>query len=293
MNMKKIAITTDTNSGMMPGDNADQGVFVLPMPFVIDGECLLESVTLSREDFYSKLVGGSKVTTAQPSVGEVAEFWTNILKDYDEIVHIPTSSILSNAYSTAKALAEDPEYAGKVHLVNNRRISTALKSSVFDAVTLRDQGKSATEIVETLEKMYADYSIYLSIETMEYLKRGGRVSPTVAAIGSILKLRPILQLKGEGLEKFGMPRTVVKAKELIKAAIAKDFQEKYKDAIEKGEMRICLVYGENPTDGENIRPEIEKAFPNVPIMWCDPMSLSVACHTGPNTFAITYMRVIR
>lgn len=289
--MSKIAITTDTNSGMIPHQNEDQGVFVLPMPFVIDGECLLETVDLSREGFYEKLIAGSKVSTSQPSTADVAEFWNNILKEYDEIVHIPTSSCLSASCATAQALSK--EFNGKVHVVDNHRISVALKSSVFNAVTLREQGKTPEEIKAILEEQHTDYVVYFSLESMEYLKRGGRISPAVAAIGSMLKLRPVLQLKGEKLEKFSMPRTLVKAKDIMKNAILNDLNGKFKEYTKKGEMRICIAHAENKQDAEAFKEEMEKDFPNIPVLYCDPISLSIGCHTGPATIAVGCMRVIQ
>lgn len=290
-NLKKIAITTDTNSGMLPHENESEGIFVLPMPFVIDSVSLLESVDITREEFYQKLLSGSKVSTSQPSVTDVTEFWSKILEEYDEIVHIPTSSYLSNSCATAQALAKD--FNGKVTVVDNHRISVSLKSSVFDAAKLRDSGKTSAEIAQYLESTAADYSIYFSLESMEYLKRGGRVSPAVAAIGSILKLRPILHLGGEKLDKFALPRTLVKAKELMKSAIAKDLSEKFQKYSDNGEMRLVVVHGENKEDAESFQAEVEKLFPNIPFLWCDPMSLSIACHTGPGTIAVGCIRVVK
>ncbi len=288
--MKKIAITTDTNSGMIPGGYNDIGVFVLPMPFIIDDECLLEGVELSSADFYEKLIGGSTVSTSQPSVTDVTEFWTEILKEYDEIIHIPTSSLLSNSFATAQAQAKN--FDGKIHMVDNKRISLPLKSSVFDAVRLRDKGKGAEEIVQALMEQASDYFVYFSLENMEYLKKGGRISPAVAAIGSILKLRPILRLKGEGLEKFATPRSQLKAKSIMVDAVKADLVENYKGALEKGEMRLGIVYAENKEEAEHFQEEIQNLFPNIPFLSNDPMSLSIACHTGPATLAICCIRVM-
>lgn len=290
-NLKKIAITTDTNSGMLPHENEDQGIFVLPMPFVIDSVSLLESVDITREEFYQKLLSGSKVSTSQPSVTDVTEFWNKILEEYDEIVHIPTSSHLSNSCSTAQALSK--EFDGKVTVVDNHRISVSLKSSVFDAVKLRDSGKTSAEIAKYLEDTGSDYCIYFSLESMEYLKRGGRISPAAAAIGSILKLRPVLHLGGETLDKFALPRTLVKAKDIMKNAIAKDLSEKFKKYVDDGEMRLVVVHGENKEDAEIFQAEIQKLFPSVPFLWDDPMSLSISCHTGPGTLAVGCIRVVK
>ncbi len=291
--MKRIAITTDTNSGMIPNETDEQGIFVLPMPFVIDGTSLLESVELSRENFYDKLISDANISTSQPSVTEVSEFWQDILKNYDEIVHIPTSSVLSNSCSTAMAIAKQDEFAGKVFVVDNRRISIALKSSVLDAAKLREQEKSSEEIKAYLENTASDYSIYLSIENMKYLKKGGRVSPAVAAIGSMLKLRPVLHLGGDKLEKFAIPRTLLKAKETIINAIHKDLTTHFKDALANGEMKLCMAYANNPDDAKTFQAEVEKRFPNVCVLCNDPISLSIACHTGPATIALGCIRVVK
>ena len=291
--MKKIAITTDTNSGMIPNETDEQGIFVLPMPFVIDGTSLLESVELSRENFYDKLISDANISTSQPSVSEVSEFWLDILKNYDEIVHIPTSSVLSNSCSTAMAIAKQDEFAGKVFVVDNRRISIALKSSVLDAAKLREQEKSSEEIKAYLENTASDYSIYLSIENMKYLKKGGRVSPAVAAIGSMLKLRPVLHLGGDKLEKFAIPRTLLKAKETIINAVHKDLTTHFKDALANGEMKLCMAYANNPDDAKTFQTEVEKRFPNVCVLCNDPISLSIACHTGPATIALGCIRVVK
>ncbi len=287
---KKIAVTTDTNSGLMPRQYDDKGLFVLPMPFVIEGESMLESVTLSRENFYVSLKADKNISTSQPSVTEVTDFWSEILKEYDQIVHIPTSSLLSNACSTAQTLAKD--FEDKVFVVDNLRISEPLKQSAFDAVKLRDSGKTAEEIKAYLESTAGDYELFVSLDSMKYLKKGGRISPAVATIGSMLKLRPVLKLANGKLEKFAIPRTMQKASELIKTAIATDLKEKYKEYVEKGEMRICLVYGEDAKDTDALKTELEKLFPSVPVLDNAPMSLSIACHVGPNVIALGLIRVV-
>ncbi len=292
MNQMKIAITTDTNSGMMPGESEAQSIFVLPMPFIIDNEVLLESVDLSREDFYEKLKAKANITTSQPSVGEVSEFWRNILKDYDQIVHIPTSSNLSNSYSTAVSLAKDEEFDGKVFVVNNLRMSVCLKSSAYDAAKLRDKGMSAEEIRSELEAHAKEYSLFISLETMEYLKRGGRITPAAAAIGSLLKLRPVLRLVGGKLDKFAVPRTLQKAKDAVIAAVKEDLAGEYKEAVEKGEVRLVVAYNENREAALAWEEELKKLFPNIPFLSCDEMSLSIACHTGPGSLAFGIIRVL-
>lgn len=290
MDAKRIAITTDTNSGMFPGEMKEQGVFVLPMPFIIDGVSMLESVELSRDYFYEKLKSDSNISTSQPSTAEVSDFWTGILKDYDEIVHIPTSSLLSNSCATAQALAKD--FNGKVRVVDNLRISAPLKTSVFDAVKLRDEGKDTEEIAKILEDSACEYSVYVSTESIHYLKKGGRISAAAAAIGSILKLRPVLHLFAGKLEKHATPRTEQKSIEIMLNAIQSDLTERFKEFTDKGEMRIEVVYGEDKNATLPLLEEIQKRFPNIPVILNDPMSLSVACHTGPGSMAICCTRAL-
>ena len=288
---KKIAIVTDTNSGMLPHEGDEKEIFVLPMPFVVDGEPKLDGVDLSREDFYKSQRQNAAITTSQPSVGEVSEFWRNILANYDEIVHIPTSSELSASFATAKNLAQDPEFAGKVFVVDNHRISIALKRSAYDAAALRAKGFSSEEIRNELEARQAEYSLYFSLESMEYLKRGGRISPAVAAIGQMLKLRPVLRVMNGKLEKFALPRTLQKAKDTMKTAIQKDLAEKFK-GVPTEELELYLVHGETTTETDGFMEELNKALPEFECKGNEMMSLSVSCHTGPGTFAVALLRVI-
>lgn len=290
--MSKIAITTDTNSGMLPHEADNIGLFVLPMPFVINGEPKLDGIDLTREEFYTHLKGKSAITTSQPSVVEVSDFWKEILKEYDQIVHIPTSSNLSAACSTAQNLAKEKEFAGKVFVVDNGKISIILKRSAYDAVALRDQGKTAQEIVDTLMSLKDEHSLYFSLESMEYLKRGGRISPAVAAIGSMLKLRPVLRVYQGKLEKFSTPRTIQKAKDIMKTAIQKDLVEKFAN-VPRDELKLYMVHGENTQETENLKEELAKLFPDIELVSDDPMSLSVACHTGPGTFAICVCKIVK
>ena len=289
--LKKIAITTDTNSGMIPYAMDADGVFVLPMPFIIDGEVHLEYVDLSAETFYEKLCSDANISTSQPSVTEVTEFWTKILQEYDEIVHIPTSAELSASLATATALAKD--FAGKVFVVDNHRISVSLKTSVYDAITLRNQGKSAREIKDVLEQTCYDYSLYFSLESMKYLKKGGRITPAAAAIGGILKLRPVLLLNGGQLGKFALPRTLAKAKETMINAVLDDLNGKFKEFFDKGEMKLCIAHANNPQDAELLKAEVQKRIPNLEIVFTDAISLSIACHTGPGALVLACMHVVK
>ncbi|MBE7068711.1 MAG: DegV family protein [Clostridiales bacterium] len=287
----RIAITTDSNSGILPNEYEEQGVFVLPMPFLVNGSSYFENVNLSQADFYTLLNADAKVSTSQPSVGELTEFWTELLKDYEELIHIPMSSGLSEACSSAKRLAT--EFNGKVTVVDNRRISVSLKRSVLDAVFLRDEGKTATEIKKYLEETASDSSIYIAVDTMKYLKKGGRVTTAAATIGTILKIKPVLAIKGEKLDKFALPRNIVKAKETMKNAIKNDLDTQFAKFVERGEMEIYVAHTNDEEGAKAFVEELQKFFPNVPVKEYAPLPLSVACHIGPNALAVACARVLK
>lgn len=291
LNIMKVAIATDSNSGITQTAGKELGVFVLPMPFLIDGESYYEDINLSQAEFYEKLRGDANVSTSQPIVGELLAFWDNILKEYDELVYIPMSSGLSQSCSTAQVLSQD--YGGKVHVVDNHRISVTQRLSVYDAMKLAERGKSAAEIKEYLEKTQSDSDIFIMVDTMKYLKKGGRVTPAAAAIGSLLKLKPVLQIQGEKLDKFALARTLSKAKDAMIDAIKNDLYGRFYEYTQKGEMIISFAHTENETEIEKFREEVEHMFPDIPISLVDPLSLSVSCHIGPGAIAITCTRVIK
>lgn len=289
--LKKIAVTTDSNSGILPEELKAEGVFVLPMPFLIDGEPYYENVNLTQEEFYTLLDKQASVSTSQPSPGELTEFWTGILKEYDEIVHIPMSSGLSQSCASAELLAQD--FEGKVHVVDNRRISVTLKESIFNALALREQGKSAAEIKEYLVDTAGDSSIYIAVDTMKYLKKGGRVTPAAAMIGSILKIKPVLQIQGAKLDRFALAKSISKAKELMKNAMKNDLATRFASLVENGEIGLSVAHTHNLAEAERFREEIKAQFPNVPIRFCDALSLSVSCHIGPGALAIAASRIVK
>lgn len=289
----KIAITTDSNSGILMNEGKERGIFVLPMPFLINGECYFENVNLSQEEFYAKLGDNAEVSTSQPSVGELTDFWSALLKSYDKLLHIPMSSSLSQSCASAIALAASEEFAGKVVVVDNRRISVTMKQSVYDAATLRDQGKSAEEIKEYLEETAACSSIYIAVDTMKYLKKGGRVTPAAAMIGSILKLKPILQIHGGKLDKYALVRGSLKAKDTMKAAMKKDLETELAEYVENGELALYVAHTNNAAEAEAFANELKSAFPNIPVTYCDPLSLSVSCHIGPGALAVACARFVK
>ena len=289
--IKKIAITTDSNSGILPEEYKDKGVFVLPMPFLIDGEPYFENVNLTQYGFYQLLENNANVSTSQPSVGELTDFWTDVLKEYDEIVHIPMSSGLSKSCENASRLAED--FEGRVFVVDNRRISVTLKQSVVDATVLRDGGMSASEIKEYLESHAADSSIYIAVDTMKYLKKGGRVTPAAAAIATVLKIKPVLSIRGEKLDKYALTRTPQKAKDAMKLAMKKDMETTFASFVDNGEMVLYVAHTNSPEEAEKFAAEVRAFFPNIPVTFCDPLSLSVSCHIGPGALAIACARVAK
>ena len=287
---KKIAIVTDSNSGIMPQD-APEGVFVVPMPFLVNGDCYFENVTLSQTEFYELLEQNANVSTSQPSLGDLEEIWTNVLKEYDELVYIPMTSGLSQSCAAAQNLSKD--FDGKVFVADNHRISATMKESVYDALKLAKQGKTGAEIKEYLEKTGLDASIYIAVDTMKYLKKGGRVTPAAAMIGSILKIKPVLQIQGEKLDKYALARGSAKAKEIIKNAIKNDLETVYAEYAKNGEMSIHVAHTANEENAKQLVEELKEMFPNLPFHFCDPLALSIACHTGPGALGAGCVRFIK
>lgn len=289
--MAKVKIVTDSNSGITQAEAKELGVFVIPMPFLINGEEYFEDINLTQEEFYVHLKGDAAVSTSQPAIGAVTDFWDELLKDGSEIVHIPMSSGLSESCHTAENLAKD--YGGRVQVVDNQRISITQKQSVYDAIALAGQGKSAAEIKEILLKTKFDSSIYISLDTLKYLKKGGRLTPAAALIGTILKIKPVLQIQGEKLDAFKKVNTLRKAKEVMIAAIRNDFDTRFKSLVESGEMQLSVAHTANDAEAEAFKQELAATFPNVPICFCDPLSLSVSCHIGPGALAVAASRIVK
>lgn len=281
--LKKVAIVTDSNSGITQSMAKDYGVFVLPMPFHINGKTFYEDITLSQDEFYEYLKGDADISTSQPSPGDVTDLWDKLLTSYDEIIHIPMSSGLSGSCQTAMMLAED--YENKVWVVNNQRISTTMKSSVLDAKAMADKGLSAEEIHKRLTDTKFDSSIYIMLDTLKYLKKGGRITPAAAALATLLKIKPVLQIQGEKLDAFAKCRTVKKGRSTMLDAAIKDSAERF-GGIDN--VRLTVVHTENLDAAIEFRKELTQAFPvteeDIPI---DVLSLSVACHIGPGCLAVT------
>ncbi len=285
----KIAIVTDSNSGITQAEAKKLGIFVLPMPFMIDGQDYYEDINLTQREFYEKLKDGSDISTSQPSPESVTGLWDKILENYDAIVHIPMSSGLSGSCQTAKMLSED--YEGKVEVVNNQRISVTQRQSVMDAKEMAENGKSAEEIRQYLEDTKFDSSIYIMLDTLKYLKKGGRITPAAAALGTLLKLKPVLQIQGEKLDAFSKARTVKQAKSVMMTAIARDMENRFGDKTGKN-IHLFIAHTENEGAAQELKEELKSLFPETGEIHIDPLSLSVSCHIGPGALAIACTKAI-
>lgn len=281
--MEKIAIVTDSNSGITQEEGRRLGVSVLPMPFYINDVMYLEGITLTQEEFYEKLKNDEAISTSQPSPAEVCGLWDNLLKEYDEVVHIPMSSGLSASCETAMALARD--YDGRVQVVDNQRISFTQRQSVLDALVLCEAGRTAAEIKEKLEEEKMESSIYITLETLKYLKKGGRITPAAAAIGTVLNLKPVLQIQGEKLDAYAKVRGKKQAKKVMLKAIREDWEGRFRKYVEAGEMCLQMAYTGNKEEAEEFKEEVQAVFPGADIHM-DPLSLSVACHIGHGALAV-------
>lgn len=288
--MSKVAIVTDSNSGITQADGKEMGVFVLPMPFYIDDELFFEEITLTQEEFYQKMESDADIKTSQPAPGDVMKLWDDILKEYDEIVHIPMSSGLSGSCETAMMLAE--EYDGKVKVVNNQRISVTQRRSVMEAKALADAGKNAEEIKALLEEIKLESDIYITLDTLKYLKKGGRLTPAAAAIGTVLNLKPVLRIKGEKLDAFSKARGWKSAKKTMIQTIQKVIDTEFSDCRGPENLYIDAAYTGNQEDANEWKRELEETFPEYDI-YMAPLSLSVACHIGPGARAVTVTKRLK
>lgn len=287
----KTAIVTDSNSGITQAEAKEMGVYVVPMPFLIDGEQYYEDINLTQAGFYEKLKSDAAVSTSQPIVGELLEFWDNVLKDNDEMVYIPMSSGLSQSCATAQALSKD--YNGRIVVVDNQRISVTQRASVEDAQKLAAAGKTAEEIKKYLMDTKFDSSIYIMVDTMKYLKKGGRVTPAAAAVATILKLKPVLQIQGEKLDKFAIAKTTKQSKTLMIEQMKKDMADRFSVYRANGEMKLFVAHTDNYAEADIFADEIRAAFPDIPVTHVDPLSLSVSCHIGHGALAVACARVIK
>lgn len=288
----RTAIMTDENSGIPMEEAAERGIFMMKMPFFVNGELRFYGKDMTFEQFYQFLEEGADVSTSQPSPGDIIDMWNKILADgYDEIVYIPMSSGLSESCNSAKVFAE--EFDDKVQVVDNHRISLTMEQSVYDAVIYAKQGMGAKEIRERLEKEAYDASIYIAVDTLSYLKKGGRVTAAAAAIGTVLNLKPVLTIQGEKLDAYAKERGMKKARHVMVSAMKKDLQNRFTELDERGEFRIDIAYSN--VDEETLQSwvdEIKEAFPDRDIR-VRPLSLSIACHIGPGALAVAGCRMAK
>ena len=285
----RTAIATDSNSGITQEQAAKLGIYVLPMPFMINGEMFYEGVNLTHEEFFKRMEEGADITTSQPSPGEVTDFWDKLLKEYDEILYIPMSSGLSGSCQTAIMLADD--YDGKVQVVNNQRISVTQEQSALDARDLAAKGYEAAQIKEILERTKYESSIYITLTTLKYLKKGGRITPAAAALGTLLRLKPVLTVQGEKLDAFAKARTMKQAKSIMVAAITKDLEERFGDRTGKN-VHLEVAHTDNQEEADEFAKELRELFPATGEIVIAPLSLSVSCHIGPGSLAVACSKVI-
>ena len=286
--MSNIAIVTDSNSGITQADAKELGIHVIPMPFTIGGETYLEDINLTQAQFYEKLAEGAEISTSQPSPDTVMKLWNELLKEYDEIVHIPMSSGLSGSCQSALMLAQD--YDGKVQVVNNQRISVTQRQSALDAKLLAAKGKSAEEIKDILEAEKFNSSIYIMLDTLYYLKKGGRITPAAAAIGTLLKIKPVLQIQGEKLDAFAKARTTSQGKSIMLNAIRNDMNNRF-GGVENHKVHLEIAYTYDLEAANPWKQEVHEAFHGYEIHM-DPLSLSVSCHIGPGALAVACTHVL-
>lgn len=281
--MKKTAVLTDSNSGITQKEAKELGISVIPMPFFVNGELYFEDINLTQDEFYKMLEGDADISTSQPSPGDVMDLWDKVLEEYDDLVYIPMSSGLSSSYSTAAMLADD--YDDRVFVVNNQRISVTQKRSVLDAIELSKRGFDGSRIKDILERDKLESSIYITLETLKYLKKGGRITPAAAAFASLLNIKPILQIQGEKLDAYAKSRGKKTAKKTMIEAMDKDLSSRFKEAFESGNIRMDAAYTGSAGDASGWLDEIKEHYPLLD-GFINPLSLSVSCHIGPGALAI-------
>ena len=282
--MKKIKIVTDSNSGITQEEGKSLDVFVVPMPFTINCEEYFEEITISQEKFFELLEQGADVTTSQPSRSYLETVWKDLLNEYEQIIYIPMSSGLSATCENAKKYAE--QFGGRVLVADNLRISVPQKISVYEAAQMAKEGKSAEQILQHLENTKGKCSIYLTVSELKYLKKGGRITPAVATLGDMLHLKPILSTRGQSFDKFAIALSIGQAKKKMIQQIQKELLTEFKEEYEQGKIALLVAYSKTKDEAVKFGKEIEAAFPNMKILYTDPLSLSVSCHTGAGALGI-------
>lgn len=288
--MPRTAIMADSNCGIMPEEESHYGIHILPMPIIIDGKTYFEGIDITMEEFYQKQTSGSVITTSQPSPGDVTDMWDRLLKAHDEIVFIPMSSGLSNTCQTALLLAEDELYKGRVFVVDNHRISVTQALAVLDAKVLADEGRTAREIKEILEQEAMDATIYIAVDTLEYLKKGGRITAAAAALGTILKLKPVLTIQGDKLDSYAKARGMKSAFRVMLEALKSDIASRLSHLREKGLLKIGIANTMmDPDKLEIFKAELKKTFPDMELVYF-PLTMSIGTHVGPGGIGIGAVR---
>lgn len=287
--MSRIAVITDSNSGINFEDAKELGIKVLPMPFLIDGKTYFEEISLSQEEFFEKLENDVDISTSQPSPESVMKIWDEALEEADEVVYIPMSSGLSSSCHTALMLADD--YDGKVQVVDNQRISVTQRQSVLDAMELAKRGLTAVQIKEKLEKVKFESSIYIMLDTLKYLKKGGRITPAAAAFGSALRLKPVLTIQGEKLDAYAIAKTKKQGVKKMFAAIEDDINKRFGGTDHMENIHMEIAHTKNPEAAEDLKQQIIEKF-GVTEVDLYPLSLSIACHIGPGSIAVACSKVI-
>ena len=287
--MSRIAVITDSNSGINFEDAKELGIKVLPMPFLIDGKTYFEEISLSQEEFFEKLENDVDISTSQPSPESVMKIWDEALEEADEVVYIPMSSGLSSSCHTALMLADD--YDGKVQVVDNQRISVTQRQSVLDAMELAKRGLTAVQIKEKLEKVKFESSIYIMLDTLKYLKKGGRITPAAAAFGSALRLKPVLTIQGEKLDAYTIAKTKKQGVKKMLAAIEDDINKRFGGTDHMENIHMEIAHTKNPEAAEDLKQQIIEKF-GVTEVDLYPLSLSIACHIGPGSIAVACSKVI-
>ena len=283
----KIAISTDGNSGLTRKEAEQLGITIIPTPIIIDGEIYLEDISLTQDLFYEKLTNNSQISTSQPSPESLKEHWDKLLEEYDEVIYIPISSGLAAAYDTAYQLTQTEEkYKGKVFAIDNHRVSVTQKQSLFDALKMAKEGKTGKEIAQWLTETGMKSSIYIMVDTLTYLRKGGRLNPAVAFVGNLLKIKPVLQCHGYKFDQFTKARKISDAKAAMIEAMRNDIETKFKDEYEAGKMTLQVAHTQNLDAAIKFKTEIEEAFPNIQFTYVDSLSLSVSCHIGPGALAV-------
>lgn len=289
--MKKVAVITDSNSGITQSEAKELGIHVVPMPFFVNGDTFYEDISMNQKEFYEYLAQGAEVTTSQPTPDTLTSLWDEVLKEYEEIVYIPMSSGLSSSCGTAMMLSYEEPYENKVFVVDNQRISVTQRRSVLDAMELADKGYDAAQIQEILLREKFESSIYIMVDTLSYLKKGGRVTPAAAAIGTVLRIKPVLQIQGEKLDAYAKVKTLKQAKMTMIKAVRRDFEFRFHDP--DGErFHMQIAYTEDDTEAMLFKQELEQEFPGHTIDIVDPLSLSVSCHIGPGALAVAISRKV-